>query len=132
MDNTGDMMKIAIDLDNTITASRDSIEFFEILTHLLCPIHEIFILTNREPGTEQQVADELDYMGIEYSQIVITAQKAQYIKDKRITVYFENEDEYFLELGEEVTVFKIREDGNFSFAEKKWIGSKKTVKMIGS
>ena len=47
-------------------------------------------------------------------------------------IYFENEDEYFLQLGEEVTVFKIREDGNFSFSDKKWIGSKKTVKMIGS
>ena len=39
-------------------------------------------------------------------------------------------DEYFLEIGEETTVFKIRESGNFSFSEKKWIGSEKTVKII--
>ena len=132
MDDIGEKMNIAIDLDNTITASKQSIEFFETLTHLLIAEHRIYILTNREPNTEQQVADELDYLGIEYSQIVITSQKAQYIKDNKITIYFENEDEYFLELGEEVTVFKIREDGNFSFSDKKWIGSKKTVKMIGS
>ena len=111
-------MKIAIDLDNTINASRDSIEFFEILTHLLIAEHRIYILSNREPNTEQQVADELDYLGIEYSQIVITEKKAEYIKDNNISVYFENEDEYFLELGEEVTVFKIREPGNFSFSDK--------------
>ena len=118
-------MKIAIDLDNTITASRDSIEFFRIITHLLIPDSEyrIYIITNRESGTEQEVADELDYLGIEYSEIVITADKADYIRENKITIYFENEDEYFLELGEEVTVFKIREDGNFSFSAGKWITS---------
>ena len=132
MDKTGAMMRIAIDLDNTITASKESIEFFRVMTHLLYPdpnIH-IVILTNREPGSEQQVADELDCLGIEYSQIVITSQKAEYIRENKISIYFENEDEYFLELEEEVTVFKIREDGNFDFAENKWIGSQKTTKMI--
>jgi len=122
-------MKIAIDLDNTITASRDSIEFFEILTHLLIPEHRLYIITDREPYTEQQVADELDYLGIEYNEIVITAQKAQFVRENKISIYFENKDECFLELGEEVTVFKIRETDNFSFSAKKWIGSKKTVKM---
>ena len=65
-------MKIAINLD-TITATRESIEFFEILTHLLIPDldYQIVILTDREPGTEQEVADELDYLGIEYNEIVI-------------------------------------------------------------
>ena len=125
-------MYIAIDLDSCITASRQSIEFFEILTHLLHPDPEyrVVILTNREPGTEQEVADELDYLGIEYSEIVITSQKAQYIRENKITIFFENEDEYFLELGEEVTVFKIREDGNFSFSAGKWITSKRNSILI--
>ena len=102
-------MKIGIDLDSTITASRENIEFFEILTHLLIPDlqYKIVILTSREPGTEQQVADELDYLGIEYSEIVITNQKALYIRDNKITIYFENED--------------------FSFSAEKLIGSKKTT-----
>ena len=33
-------------------------------------------------------------------------------------------------IGDEVVVFKMREPGNFSFAENKWIGSSKTTKMI--
>ena len=105
-------MKIAIDLDNTITASRDSIEFFEILTHLLIPDPEyrIVILTNRVPNSEQEVAEELDYLGIEYSEIVITADKAGYIRDNKITFNFE--------------------DSDFSFSAEKWIGNKKTVKMM--
>jgi len=122
-------MKIAIDLDNTINASRESIEFFSILTHLLIAEHRIVILTNREPGTEQEIADELDYLQIDYSQIVITAQKAQYIKDNKITIFFENEDFYFKELKlEETTVFKIREYGNWE--DGRWLGDKNTTKLI--
>ena len=120
-------MNIAIDLDNTIAASRESIEFFEILTQLLAPIHKLYILTNREPNTEQLVAIELDYLGIDYSEIVITSNKAQFIKENKITIFFENEDEYFLELGEEVTVFKIRAESNFSFSAKKWKTSKNNI-----
>lgn len=114
-------MKIGIDIDNTITASRQSIEFFEIITALLIAEHQIYILTDRESGAEQDVANELDYLGIEYSEIVITADKAKYIKENRITILFESGDEYFLELGEEVLVFKIRGDGNFDFSARKWI-----------
>ena len=129
MDDIGETMKLAIDLDNTITASRDSIEFFEILTHLLIAEHRIYILTNREPGTEQEIAYELDYLGIEYSEIVITSQKAQYIRDNKITIFFENEDIYFkeLKLGE-CLIFKIREEGNWE--NGRWLGDKTTVKLI--
>ena len=123
-------MKIALDLDNTINANKDSIEFFSILTHLLIVEHRIYIITNREPNTEQDIAEELDYLGIDYNEIIITDRKAEYIKENNINIFFENEDEAFLELGEEVVVFKIRESGNFSFSEKKWIGSKKTTEMI--
>ena len=130
MDNNGEIMKVAIDLDNTINASRNSLEFFEIITHLLIAEHRIYILTHREPNTEQRIADELDYLGIEYSEIVITNKKAEYIKENNISIYFENEDEYFLELDEEVTVFKIREDSNFDFAEKKWITSRQNSILV--
>ena len=71
-------MKIAVDLDHTITASQSSIEFFSILTHLLDSEHKIYIVTDREPGTEQDIADELYHLGIEYSKIVITDEKAKY------------------------------------------------------
>ena len=124
-------MKLALDLDNTINASRQSIEFFSIPTHLLIAEHRIYIITNREPNTEQEIAEELDYLGIEYNEIIITSKKAEFIKENGITIYFENQDHYFLELGESVVVFKIREEGNFDFAkEKKWIGNKKTTKML--
>jgi len=124
------IMKIAIDLDHTINASDQSIEFFRVITNLLSPDNEIYIITNRETGTEKEISEELSELGIQYHHIVITPDKAEFIKENDITIYFENTDEYFLQLGEGVTVFKIRESGNFDFAEKKWIGSRKTMKMI--
>ena len=122
-------MKIALDLDNNITASRESIEFFSILTHLLCPSNKIYILTDAEPNSEQLIAEELYALGIDYSEIVITSNKAQFISDNNITIFFEDTDEYFLELGPEVLVFKVREKTNFSFSAKKWYGSKDTIQM---
>jgi hypothetical protein len=123
-------MKIAIDLDNTITANSNSVEFFSIMTHLLIACHKIYIITNRDTDSEQEIAEELDSLEVEYSEIIVTADKAKFIKENGIQIFFEDTDEYFLELGPEVTVFKIREAGNFSFSEKKWIGGKTTTKMI--
>ena len=123
-------MKIAIDLDYTIDASRGSIEFFSVLTNLLMAEHRIVILTNTEEESEEDIACYLDYLAIDYSEIIIiTGKKAEYIKDNKITIFFGNQDESFLELGEEVVVFKIRDESNFSYPENKWIGSKKTTKM---
>ena len=123
-------MKIAVDIDGTINASKESVEFFKVLTHLLIAEHRIYIITNREPNTEQEIADELDQYGIEYSEIVITQDKAKFIRENSVTIFFENSDLYFLELGEEVTVFKIREAANFDFEKHLWIGNSKTTYMI--
>ena len=101
-------MKIAIDLDSTITASRESSEFFSILTNLLIAEHKIYILSNTEEESEQDIACYLDYLGVDYNEIVITDKKADYIKNNRISIYFGNRDRSFLELGEKVTVFEIR------------------------
>ena len=122
-------MNIAIDLDNTITADKNSIEFFKAITHLLLPEHKIYIITNRQPHSEQIIAQELDCLGISHSKIVITSNKAKYIRDNRITIFFENSDEYFKSLKlDETVVFKIREAGNWE--NGKWLGSKKTTKML--
>ena len=123
-------MKIAIDLDNTITASKDSLEFFKTITHLLIPKHDIIIISNRDETDRETTEEELDVLGIRYNKLVLTQDKASYILKNNITVLFEDTDEYFQHLLESVLVFKIREDGNFNFTTHKWIGSKKTTEMI--
>ena len=123
-------MKIAIDLDNTITADKNSALFFRIITHLLIPENDIIIISNRDESDWDNTEQELDVLEIRYNKLVLTANKAGYVLKNGINILFEDTDEYFLEIPESVTVFKIREEGNFSFSAKKWIGSKKTVKMI--
>ena len=117
-------MKIAVDLDDTITAYP---EFFRIFTTAMknagCEIH---IVTNREPGTQSSIQKELEELKIAYDQIEITSDKVGYMARRNIRVLFEDSDEYFLGLPEEMTVFKIREPGNFDFEQKKWVYGPRT------
>ena len=121
---------VGIDLDNCITADENSKEFFKVICHLLHPEYEIHIISNRGKESKQDTIRELKELVIQYSQLTITSNKAGYILQEGINILFEDTDEYFLEIPESTTVFKIREDGNFSFAENKWVGNKKTTKMI--
>ena len=123
-------IKIGIDLDNCITADDNSREFFRIICHLLHPEYEIHIITNRDETDRNETVKELEELGIQYTKLVITAEKAKYILNEGINIYFDDCDEYFIELPQTVAVFKVREEFNFSFSDKKWYGSKKTVKMI--
>ncbi|MBN2286882.1 MAG: hypothetical protein JXI43_10575 [Tissierellales bacterium] len=125
-------LKISIDIDGTINSSDTAISFFQIMTHLLSPdpdIH-ITILTNREPGTLEQISQELAEMNIQYDKIVITSDKADYIKKHRISVVFENEDEYFQSLGPDILVLKVRERGNYNYMSGRWYGDRNTVELI--
>ncbi len=111
-------MKIGVDLDATITAYP---EFFSLFTKAMTDAgHEIHIITNRPPGTEEFVAEELAEYDITYQTIKITREKAGYITAQGISVLFDDMDEYFVDLPQEVAVFKVREHYNFDFEEKKW------------
>jgi len=120
---------ISFDLDGTLNGT-DS-KFFQIMTHLLHPEADITILTAREPGTEDEIAEELAELNILYDRIIITDKKADYIKsNKNITVVFGNEDEQFQGLSEDILVLKVREDGNYNYKTGKWYGDRNTVEMI--
>ena len=121
-------MKIAVDLDATISAYP---EFFELFTKAMSEAGcRIYVITDRVPGTEKQVAQELRNYGITYDQIHITANKTEYIMQEGISVLFDDKDEYFLDLPESVAVFKVREHYNFDFTEKKWLYSDRTGRII--
>lgn len=122
--------KIGIDVDNTITASVDSALFFAFLTNALKGKVEIYIITNRDNTLEsiQETEQTLSQLDIYYDVLRVTDKKAEYILEQGINVYFEDTDEMFADLPESVTVFKIREVGNFDFTEgvHKWIYGKNT------
>ena len=123
------MLKIGIDLDDCITYRSD---FFSLLTTSLKSVARIHIITNREqtPESEQNTKEELERLGIHYDRLQITGEKSKYILENGISIYFDDTDEYFLNLPESVTVFKIREPWNFDFEEHKWVYSNKTGRNI--
>ncbi len=125
-------MKIGLDLDNTITSNPTSVEFFRILTKALIGDNNICIITDRDPAKREETEEELAVLGIRFNKLVITENKAQYILKNGIDVFFEDTDEYILELPENIVVYKAREAGNFDFSPKKqrWIGNSKTTRMI--
>jgi uncharacterized HAD superfamily protein len=123
-----DKLKIGIDIDFTITASPESEAFFALITNVLKDKAEIHIITNRPPTEKgrSETIQELSQLNIHYDYLEITADKAEYILSKGISVYFDDTDEYFLSLPQNVTVFKIREVGNFDFTKHKWVYGDKT------
>lgn len=111
-------MKIAIDLDETITSYP---EFFRAMTAAMAPAHEIHIVTNRPQGTEAEAAALLDQLGITYHVLKITADKHNYVLRTGIDVVFDDVDRYFQRLPDTVAVFKVREAGNFNFRTARWL-----------
>jgi hypothetical protein len=121
-------MKIGVDLDATITAYP---EFFNAFTKAMTAAgHEIHVITDRPPGTEMFIAEQLGAYGITYHTIRIARDKAAYIIAEGISVLFDDMDDYFVGLPESVAVFKTREHYNFDFDDQKWRCSPKTTKIL--
>lgn len=123
-------LKIGIDLDDTITYCT---EFFSLMTKAMKDVAEIHIITNREQTPENEVAirKEIDELDIRYHHLTVTDNKAEYILNEGITVFFDDTDEYFQNLPKSVTVFKTREPWNFDFSNHVWLYNDKTGRHIG-
>jgi len=112
-------MKIGVDLDGTISEYP---EFFKLFTQAMSQAGcKIYVITDRPPGTEDIVTEQLQGYGITYDVMKITGEKSDYILKEGIGVLFDDVDQYFVDLPAEVAVFKIRQKYNFDFAEKRWI-----------
>ncbi len=112
-------IKIALDLDGTISEFP---EYFKVFTEAMSQAGcKIYILTDRPPGTEDRVAEQLRSYGIKYDVMKITSRKSDYILAKGINVLYDDTDIYFQDLPAEVAVFKIRQKYNFDFTRKKWL-----------
>ncbi|HPD47005.1 MAG TPA: hypothetical protein P5279_09555 [Anaerohalosphaeraceae bacterium] len=121
-------MKVGVDLDATITAYP---EFFSAFTAAMAAAgHEIHVITNRPPGTVDWIAGELEGYGITWHAIHITRDKAAYIMAEGISALFDDMDEYFATLPEEVAVFKVRQHYNFDFVEHKWLCPARTTRLV--
>ena len=117
---------IGIDLDGTID---ESLPFFQWLSHTWPG--GVLILTYRT-DREKAVSD-LVKLGIRYDTLVLVssfAEKAVVIAREGIRIYFDDQDEMTADIPEDVTVFKIRNGGNFDFDVKKWLYSDQTGRRL--
>ena len=111
-------LRIGVDLDGTISEYP---QFFKLFTKAMADAGcRIYVITDRMAGTERFVAAELEEYGITYHTLKVTSNKAGYILDEGIDVLFDDMDRYFLELPEEVAVFKVRQKYNFDFSRMIW------------
>ena len=111
-------LKIAVDLDGTISAFP---EFFKVFSKAMTKAGcKIYVVTDRPEWTVEEVAEELRELGITFDHIEITGRKDKFIISEGIAVFFDDIDDYFLELPEEVAVFKVRQKYNFDFEAKRW------------
>jgi hypothetical protein len=117
---------IGIDLDGTID---ESLAFFQWLSHTWPG--KVFILTYRADRAKA-VRDLLKYR-IRYDTLALVssfAEKAVVIKHEGIRIYFDDQDEMTADIPEDVTVFKIRNGGNFDFDARKWLYSDQTGRRL--
>ncbi|MCE5186376.1 MAG: hypothetical protein LLF76_09650 [Planctomycetaceae bacterium] len=120
-------MKIAIDLDATITMYPKVFSAFS--KAFKAAGHEIHVVTDRVPGTESDIKRMLDELDIAYDIIHVAKDKASYILELGIEVLFDDTDQYFIELPENVAVMKVRGHYNFDYKEKKWMYSQSAGKV---
>lgn len=121
-------MKIAVDLDATITAYP---MFFSLLTDALAKAgHEIYIITDRPPDTEDSVQALLEDCDITWHHIKITSDKEHYILSEGIEAIFDDSDVYFQYLPENIAVFKIRQHHNFDFSTGQWLYTNQTGREV--
>lgn len=116
---------LGLDLDGTITESK---LFFNVLTNSWPG--KIIIVTYR--ANLDSAIKDLESMYIKYDQVVLakTMDKSKIIKEHKIDVYIDDQDEMIYDIPPETTVMKIRNGGNFDFDSKKWLYSSKTGKLI--
>lgn len=116
---------IGIDLDGTIT---ESVLFFNFLSHSWPG--RVVVITYRDD--RQKTVEDLEKLGIKYDELILakSMDKSGDIKDSGVDIYFDDQDEMTWNIPESVTVFKIRNDGNFDFEDKKWLFSDKTGKLL--
>ena len=112
------IMKIGIDLDGTISEYP---KFFSLFSRAISDAGcTVYVITDRPPGSENYIAQELKHYGITYDSIKITSDKAGFIEEEGIEVLFDDMDRYFRHLPPDVAVFKIRQKYNFDFNRMLW------------
>lgn len=92
---------------------------------------KIFVITYRS-DRDKAIAD-LAELRIRYDELILVnsfEEKAEVIVKKGILCYFDDQPEILKHVPETVNVMLVRNGGNFDFADRKWLFSNNTAKLI--
>jgi hypothetical protein len=91
---------------------------------------KVYVLTYRDDPAKARA--DAARLGIEAEVVVVNSfeEKAARIRDLGIRFYFDDMDEVLLHVPEGVAVFKVRNGGNYCFATRQWLYSRKTGRQL--
>jgi uncharacterized HAD superfamily protein len=125
-------LKVGIDIDGVICS--EYYDMFRVLTQALSSAKNIetYIITSREytENIAKQTAYELKEMFISFDHLVFTNNKSIVVKKYKIDLYIDNEIEQFKSVGKGVCCLLVREEMNYDWTTDRFLGNKKTVKMV--
>lgn len=119
-------MTLGIDLDGTITEAP---EFFSAWTKSWPG--RVVIITYRN-DREKTIAD-LEHYEIRYDALVLVDRmdgKAAVIAEHGVTLYVDDQPEMLKNVPDQVSVMLFRNEGNFDFADQRWMLSEQTGKLV--
>jgi uncharacterized HAD superfamily protein len=119
------VMKIAFDLDGTITAFP---EFFRLLSE--CWNDDVYVITFRS-GYDEAV-DEAKKRGIKFTELYLAKDdddKARIVKQLGVEAFFDDMPEFLIHVAKNVACFLVRGEYNFDSRDKQFVFSKYTGKL---
>lgn len=124
-------MKVALDIDGTISECP---EFFAVLSAgLHAAGHQVLVLTYRDPDRAEATKAHLTTWGIKFDQLVIAPSleaKGELCGTLGVDLFFDDQDECIASVPESVLVCKVRNGGNFDFAQQRWLSTSRLTELI--
>jgi hypothetical protein len=124
-------MRIGLDVDGLLDECP---EFFSLLTAALRGQgHFVAVLTYRDPESRPRTEAQLAGWGIVYDQLHFArslADKGRLCRELDVDIYFDDQDECIVGVGERTVVFKIRNGGNFDFNACRWLSREKLTRLL--
>lgn len=117
---------LGIDLDGCVDESP---AFFSILSHVWPG--DVIVVTFRS-DRNKAVAD-LQKHGIRFTDVVLVRSfdaKAEVIAERGISFYIDDQPEMLKNVAANVAVMLFRNEGNFDFADRRWMFSERTGKLV--
>ncbi len=117
---------LGLDLDGCITEAP---EFFSAWTHYWPG--KVIVITYRRDRAKA-IAD-LDERNIRYDEVVLVDRfeaKAEVIAEYGVTLYVDDQPEMLKNVPAGVNVMLFRNEGNFDFADQRWMLSQETGKLV--